>query len=51
MKSEQKETADAAGTYMAGQVTDQIEELRSEEELVELLEGLEVGTVVQIVVE
>ncbi len=47
MEKGQKETDEAADMYM----TEHIEELHSEEELVELLEGLEEGTVVQIVVE
>lgn len=47
MENEQREIADAADVYM----NDFVEELRSDEELVELLEGLEEGTMVQIIVE
>ena len=47
MEAEQREIAEAADAYM----TDFVEELRSDEELVELLEGLEEGTMVQIIVE
>ena len=47
MENEQREIAEAADAYMK----EQIEELRSDEELVELLEGLEEGTMVQIIVE
>ncbi len=47
MEKEQREMAEAADTYMK----EHIEELRSDEELVELLEGLEEGTMVQIIVE
>ena len=47
MEAEQREIAEAADAYM----NDFVEELRSDEELVELLEGLEEGTMVQIVVE
>ena len=47
MEAEQREIAEAADAYM----NNYIEELRSDEELVELLEGLEEGTMVQIVVE
>ena len=47
MENEQREIAEAADAYM----NDFVEELRSDEELVELLEGLEEGTMVQIVVE
>ena len=47
MEAEQREIAEAADAYM----NDYIEELRSDEELVELLEGLEEGTMVQIIVE
>ena len=47
MEAEQREIAEAADAYM----NDYIEELRSDEELVELLEGLEEGTMVQIIME
>ncbi len=47
MEAEQREIAEAADAYM----NDFVEELRSDEELVELLEGLEDGTMVQIIVE
>ena len=47
MENEKREIAEAADAYMK----EQIEELRSDEELVELLEGLEEGTMVQIIVE
>ena len=47
MEAEQREIAEAADAYM----NDFVEELRSDEELVELLEGIEEGTMVQIVVE
>ena len=47
MENEKRETAEAADVYMDGI----IEELRSDEELVELLEGLEEGTMVQIILE
>ena len=47
MEADQREIAEAADAYM----NDYIEELRSDEELVELLEGLEEGTMVQIIVE
>ena len=47
MEAEQREIAEAADAYM----NVYIEELRSDEELVELLEGLEEGTMVQIIVE
>ena len=47
MEADQREIAEAADTYM----NDFVEELRSDEELVELLEGLEEGTMVQIIVE
>ena len=47
MEAEQREIAEAADAYM----NNYIEELRSDEELVELLEGLEEGTMVQIIVE
>ena len=45
MENEQREIAEAADTYMK----EQMEEVRSDEELVELLEGLEEGTMVQII--
>ena len=47
MEAEQREIAEAADAYM----NNYIEELRSDEELVELLEGLEEGTMVQIIME
>ena len=47
MENEQREIAEATDAYM----NDFVEELRSDEELVELLEGLEEGTMVQIIVE
>jgi hypothetical protein len=47
MEAEQREIAEAADAYM----NDFVEEMRSDEELVELLEGLEEGTMVQIIVE
>ena len=47
MENEQREIAEEADVYM----NDFVEELRSDEELVELLEGLEEGTMVQIIVE
>ena len=47
MENEQREIAEAADAYM----NDFVEELRSDEELVELLEGLEEGTMVQIIME
>lgn len=47
MENEKRETAEAADAYM----DEFIEELRSDEELVELLEGLEEGTMVQIILE
>ena len=47
MEAEQREIAEAADAYM----NDFVEELRSDEELVELLEGLEEGTMVQIILE
>ena len=47
MENEQRETSKAADRYME----EQIEELRSDEELAALLEGLEEGTMVQIIVE
>lgn len=47
MENEQREIAKAADAYMNGL----IEDVHSDEELVELLEGLEDGTMVQIIVE
>ena len=47
MENEQREIAEAADAYMNGF----IEEIHSDEELVELLEGLEDGTMVHIIVE
>ena len=47
MENEQREIAEAADAYMNGL----IEDIRSDEELVELLEGLEDGTMVHIIVE
>ena len=47
MEKEQREIAEAADTYMNGF----IEDIHSDEELVELLEGLEDGTMVHIIVE
>ena len=47
MEAEQREIAEAADAYM----NDFVEELLSDEELVELLEGLEEGTMVQIIME
>lgn len=47
MENEQREIAEAADAYMNGL----IEDVHSDEELVELLEGLEDGTVVHIIVE
>ena len=47
MENEQREIAEAADTYMK----EQMEELRSDEELVELLEGLEEGTMVHLIME
>ena len=47
MENEQRETAEAADAYMNGF----IEDVHSDEELVELLEGLEEGTMVHIIVE
>ena len=47
MENEQREIAEAADAYMNGF----IEDVHSDEELVELLEGLEDGTVVHIIVE
>lgn len=47
MENEQREIAEAADAYMNGF----IEDVHSDEELVELLEGLENGTMVHIIVE
>ena len=47
MENEQREIAEAADAYMNGL----IEDVHSDEELVELLEGLEYGTMVHIIVE
>ena len=47
MENEQREIAEAADAYMNGF----IEDVHSDEELVELLEGLEDGTMVHIIVE
>ena len=47
MEKEQREIAEAADAYMNGL----IEDVHSDEELVELLEGLEDGTMVHIIVE
>ena len=47
MEKEQREIAEAADAYMNGF----IEDVHSDEELVELLEGLEDGTMVHIIVE
>ena len=47
MENEQREIAEAADAYMNGL----IEDVHSDEELVELLEGLEGGTMVHIIVE
>ena len=47
MENEQREIAEAADTHMK----EQMEEVRSDEELVELLEGLEEGTMVHIILE
>ena len=47
MENEQREIAEAADTYMK----EHMEELRSDEELVELLEGLEEGTMVHLIME
>jgi hypothetical protein len=47
MENEQREIAEAADAYMNGL----IEDVHSDEELVELLEGLEDGTMVHIIVE
>jgi hypothetical protein len=47
MEKEQREIAEAADAYMNGV----IEDVHSDEELVELLEGIEDGTMVHIIVE
>lgn len=47
MENEQREIAEAADAYMNGFIDD----VHSDEELVELLEGLEDGTMVHIIVE
>ena len=47
MENEMREIAEAADAYMNGL----IEDIHSDEELVELLEGLEDGTMVHIIVE
>ena len=47
MEKEQREIAEAVDAYMNGV----IEDVHSDEELVELLEGLEDGTMVHIIVE
>ena len=47
MENEKREIAEAADAYMNGV----IEDIHSDEELVELLEGLEDGTMVHIIVE
>ena len=47
MENEQREIAEAADMYMK----EEMEEVRSDEELVELLEGLEEGTMVHIIIE
>ena len=47
MENEQREIAEAADAYINGF----IEDIHSDEELVELLEGLEDGTMVHIIVE
>ena len=47
MENEQREIAEAADMYMK----EEMEEVRSDEELVELLEGLEEGTLVHIIIE
>ena len=47
MENEQREIAETADAYMNGL----IEDVHSDEELVELLEGLEDGTMVHIIVE
>ena len=47
MEKEQREIAEATDAYMNGV----IEDVHSDEDLVELLEGLEDGTMVHIIVE
>lgn len=47
MENELRETAEAADRYME----EQMQELRSNEDLVELLEGLEDGTMVHIILQ
>ena len=47
MEKKQREIAEAADAYMNGV----IEDVHSDEELVELLEGIEDGTMVHIIVE
>ena len=47
MENDQREIAEAADAYMNGV----IEDVHSDEELVELLEGIEDGTMVHIIVE
>ena len=47
MENEMREIAEAADAYMNGL----IEDIHSDEELVELLEGIEDGTMVHIIVE
>ena len=47
MEKEQREISEAADAYMNGV----IEDVHSDEELVELLEGIEDGTMVHIIVE
>ena len=47
MEKEQREIDEAADAYMNGV----IEDVHSDEELVELLEGIEDGTMVHIIVE
>ena len=47
MENEKREIAEAVDAYMNGF----IEDIHSDEELVELLEGLEDGTMVHIIVE
>ena len=47
MENEMREIAEASDAYMNGL----IEDIHSDEELVELLEGLEDGTMVHIIVE
>ena len=47
MENQQREIAEAADAYMNGV----IEDVYSDEELVELLEGIEDGTMVHIIVE